>query len=78
MFGAKIENMKASGRTTRCTAMARLNGPMAASMKASMSTTKSMESAHFTGQMAENTMELGRMASNMAEVSTICAQVKKK
>lgn len=70
MYGARIGSMRVNGKTIKCMAMAKQNGPMEESMRDNTTMTKSMESEHSTGQMVADTMELGKMESNTEEDST--------
>ncbi len=67
MSGLKIEDIRESGRTTRCMEMVSLNGLMEENMKATMSMTKNMESELSFGLMDADIRDLGRMVNSMAE-----------
>lgn len=70
MSGARTESMKANGKTTKCTALERQNGPMAASTKANTLMTRSTEWEPSIGPTVAGTTVPGRTASSTAEAST--------
>lgn len=57
---------KASGRKTTCMVEAYTPGEMEGNMMVSTSTTKSMDKVPIAGLMVDHTLEVGKMASNMA------------
>jgi hypothetical protein len=71
MSGARTENTRANGKTTRCTATERPNGLMEENTKVNTSMTKSMELELSIGQMEESMSVLGRTANSTEEESII-------
>ena len=46
--------------------------------KVNINTIRNMDSVPSTGQMAENTLDIGKMVSNMVEDSTSCQMVRRR
>ena len=78
MLGAKIVNIMENGNIIKCMEEERLNGLMEESMMDNTRMIKSMVVVLFIGQMVGNTLEDGRMGSNMAKVSITFKMVRKR
>lgn len=63
-YGARTENTRANGKTTRCTATERPNGPMEENIKVNTSMTKNTELELSIGQMEESMSALGKTANS--------------
>ena len=59
--------MKATGRTTICTAMESIRGKMEENMKDNISKIESMDLESILGQTADNTKVYGRMDASMVK-----------